>query len=718
MSTLDSALSLAARGFHVFPCKRNGKLPVIDDYPNRATTDPGRIRELWGKRDYNVGISTTRFGADQALVVVDVDTKKGKHGDQSLLELELSGLDIPLTLEHETPSGGRHLIYVCEQALRQGTDTLGNGLDIRSRGGYIVGPGSAIDGKLYQQINGHGVLAPAPEWLVQKLGVAREREAQASVPLPGVDPERARSRALAYLENAPLAVEGEAGDLTTFKVAAKLKDMGCSLSETVGLMAGFWNDLCTPPWDDDALVEKIEHAFRYGKEPQGSAAPEAVFPPAPPEPPAAEDVHPFDKMNSEFAFVKKGAFVLQETTDPKGAFTTEHLSLQEFHAWFANVPWAAKKGKAVSVSQAWVESSKRRQYEGVVFMPELNAGPRWYNLWRGFTVEPIVGSHPSVEAFKEHALENVCGGDQKLYRWLMGYFAHMIQKPWEKPLVAIVFKGKKGTGKNALVERVGNLFGPHFLVADDDRYLLSNFNSHLESNLFFVLDEAAWAGDKKAESRLKGLITGTHHNIERKGKEPYRVDNLTRVAIIGNESWIIPATADERRFAVFNVGEGRMQDRKFFHDMRVGMEQGGYAHLLHFLRTFDLTGIDVNDAPQTEGLTDQKMASLPPIEEWWFECLTNGAIAGGDFGGEWPEIIQNSRLRDALSRWAKGRNIKSRLPDERSFGKLLSTIAPHFSAKRSRVGDALINGRKNPGLEKLRSDWEKYIKGSIQWEEA
>ena len=37
------------------------------------------------------------------------------------------------------------------------------------------------------------------------------------------------------------------------------------------------------------------------------------------------------------------------------------------------------------------------------------------------------------------------------------------------------------------------------------------------------------------------------------------------------------ATDDERRYAVFHLGEGRMQDRKFFHDMRVGMEQGGYA---------------------------------------------------------------------------------------------------------------------------------------------
>ncbi|MCU9931097.1 hypothetical protein OFL77_27585, partial [Escherichia coli] len=81
-------------------------------------------------------------------------------------------------------------------------------------------------------------------------------------------------------------------------------------------------------------------------------------------------------------------------------------------------------------------------------------------------------------------------------------------------------------------------------------------------------------------------------------------DNITRVAIIGNEDWLVPASFDERRYAVFSVGDGRRQDRDFFHNMRVGMEEGGYAYLLKFLMDFDLSAIDVNEAPQTQGLID------------------------------------------------------------------------------------------------------------------
>jgi hypothetical protein len=299
----------------------------------------------------------------------------------------------------------------------------------------------------------------------------------------------------------------------------------------------------------------------------------------------------------------------------------------------------------------------------------------------------------------------------------MGFMAHMIQRPWEKPLVACVFKGLKGCGKNALIERVGALLGPHFLVADDDRYLLGNFNSHLESNLCFVLDEAVWGGDKRAEGKLKGLITGQKRLIEHKGKEPRRRKSLSRIIILGNEEWVVPASQDERRFAVFNVGNGRLKDRAFFIAMREGMEKGGYSHLLRYLMDFDLSTMDVNDAPDTKGLVDQKHASLEIGPEWWLNSLMAGELLGSDFGGEWPESASTNRMRDAMQRWARGRNIHGRMPSDIAFGKMLKAMAPHFKkikARRDKPDDTSY-AYFNPGLDVLRADWAQFIGGEVQW---
>lgn len=723
MKKIDHALALAEKGFHVFPCEVNGKLPVIKDFPNQATRDPERIKAWWDGRDYNIGISTTRFGDDKALVVVDVDVKNGKNGYETILGLEFEGRELPPSYEQSTPTGGKHIVYVSDDPCKQGTDVLGKGLDIRSRGGYILGAGSVIEANTYQQFNGHSRLVPVPAWVVDRSGRAVENDAKPVAALDGVDTERAESRGLEYIQNAPASVEGEGGDQNAYRVAAKLKDFGCTEEQAFSLMEAYWNDRCIPPWEPEELWAKVQHAYRYGREPVGSAAPEAVFHQvAPvPTPDGEDDRHPADRLNDEYAFVKAGAYVLQETVDADGNFRVMRLSPPDMHAWFNNKQMQIGD-KRIPLSRIWMASPNRREYEDVIFRPGRSLGARFYNLWRGFVCEPAsTPDHPSVEMFKEHALKNVCGGDHKLFRWLIGFFAHMIQFPGEKPLVALVFKGKKGTGKNALVERVGALLGRHFMVADDDRYLLGNFNAYMEANMFFVLDEASWAGDKRAEGKLKGIITGAKHNIERKGYDAYQAENFCRVAIIGNEKWLVPATEDERRFAVFTMGEGRRKDRAFFKAMQQGMEQGGYPHLLRYLLDFDLTGIDVNDAPETEGLIAQKHASLEPFEEWWLEVLYSNELVGSSYPGALPDRIPTNRIVEAFKHWANNRNIRSRLPGPHLINKALAKVAKTLGkpVKHRPTNEAdTTYAWVNPGIEKLRADWESFIGGTIDWSEG
>lgn len=348
---------------------------------------------------------------------------------------------------------------------------------------------------------------------------------------------------------------------------------------------------------------------------------------------------------------------------------------------------------------------------------------KFYNLWRGFAVEPIQQGElvkpewqQSVDAFLGHMRENVCRGDAALFKWLVAYFAHMVQKPGEKPLVALVFRGGKGVGKTVVVQIIGGLLGSHFLLTSNRRYLVSNFNGHLERLLFFALDEASWPGDKQAEGILKDLITGATHLIEHKGEKPYSVANLVRVAIIGNEDWLIPASHDERRFAAFNVGEGRKQDRQFFQAMREGMERGGYRLLLRYLLDFDLTGVDINEAPQTDEILNQKHESLGDVHKWWLDCLLEGQIVGSDFGATWPQEIETERFRSAFRRYSKDRNIRSRFPDSRAIGRLLKHCVPGMVKHRARREDGMPYLYRLPALDEARKSWESFIGHPVEWE--
>ncbi|MFQ5508373.1 MAG: DUF3987 domain-containing protein [Leptospirillia bacterium] len=277
---VDRALDLAGRGFHVFPVVPDRKTPAIKGWQEAATTDPDRIRQMWRDRPHaNIGIYTGRLGDDdQALLVIDVDNKEGKHGDGVLLDLMEQDLCVSPTMEQRTPSGGRHLIYIVDRAVKQGVDVLGPGLDIRSAGGYIVGPGSVTEQGEYRLLNPGTPPAPADPWVVDRCGRPRPKAANRA-PLVALDRDHNVARAVDYLKQAEPAVEGTGGDARTFQVAAAVKDMGIGEANCLALMLAHWNERCAPPWDPAELAVKVGNAYRYGSEPPGVDTAEADFGP-------------------------------------------------------------------------------------------------------------------------------------------------------------------------------------------------------------------------------------------------------------------------------------------------------------------------------------------------------------------------------------------------------------------------------------------------------
>lgn len=727
-NTYEAALSLAAKGYYVFPLQPGSKLPAIDDFPNRATRDPEQIKKFWLDpvlgfvQPWNVGISTTRYNGTQALVVVDVDNKGNKKGDDEILKLELSGYEFIETATQVTPTGGIHLVYWSKAAVKQGQSVLGPGLDIRSKGGYIVGEGSIIEGRVYKWQQDREP-AECPAWIIEQCGRALEKSAE--IEPVNVDHNRAAARAKFYLYNeAPLAVQGDGGDETTYKVAAKLKDLGCDSMLATELMLDCWNLRCEPPWSIEELKTKVENAFRYGLNQQGASTPEADFDPVN----EYTEQNYLAVMNGQFAIVfQEGTHsILFETVDEKGRPKRDFLSESTFKRRFsAHTIQRSRKGSALTYADVWLDWKSRREYAGLCFKPELEARNGYYNLWRGFPFKAVpfaeagASAKLGFEMFIDHAKNNVCRGDEKLFTWLMGYFAHLIQRPWERPLTTLVFRGRKGVGKNVLVDRIGKLLGDgHYLTAHDSRYLTSNFNGHLDSCLMLVLDEAFWSGDKQAEGKLKGLTTAPEIMIERKGKEPYMVDNLVRMIVIGNEDWLVPASADERRYAVIDVGDRKKQDRQYFGQMKMLMDtKGGAEILMHYLKHFDLSKVDVNDAPHTDALADQKLQSMAPLEQFWLQCLTEGRIANSDFSQQWEQKVDKGIFRRALAAYCKERGIKTWLPSDVNLGRELKKLSPSIdTSQKVKVEDRWMRCYQMRELDFVRAEWDKRMGFTHGWD--
>ena len=419
------------------------------------------------------------------------------------------------------------------------------------------------------------------------------------------------------------------------------------------------------------------------------------------------------KLNERYALVLVGDKVAIMNT----AATTgiQLMTLGAFEQWYRN-RFIVRDGKRRPLAKHWLAHPQRRQYEGLTFSPARSVSG-YYNLWRGFAVEPKPGD---CSKFLAHLKDNVCRSDEKLYLWVVGWFADIFQHPDRKMGTALAIRGKQGTGKTKVGQVIGSLLGRHYVLVPEPRYVTGRFNSHLVSCLLLHADEGFWAGDRTAEGKLKDLITGLVHFIEYKGREPIRVQNFIRLLVTGNPDWVVPVTLEERRFAVSDIGEDHMRDTEYFAAIDAEMDSGGREALLDHLLQFDLSKVDLRTIPKTTALLDQKVASLNPEQAWWLDTLTRGELPWGcDGQGRCP----TGRLFDRYILHASKTGIRRRAI-ETQIGIFLTKYVPGLNKKKGSYkvfteADEII---EEPGLvyefpllSDCRNAFTKLLQQEMKW---
>jgi P4 family phage/plasmid primase-like protien len=259
-------------------CTATGKEPNVSGWTDMTPWDLRKTERMYAG-DHAQDNCGARMGqeinrTDSWLFTIDED----QGGAETVVQWATEGKTVPTTYEQRTWSGKRHRVFRSPRPIAKSIKSVGHGIDIVGCGGQIVFSGSIVGGVRYKD-NGHPIV-DAPDWLLDLCTTKKTTERKEQAPV-AVDPVRAESRAEFYLlHEAPLAIEGSGGDETTYKVAARCKDFGVDEpAATVALMVEHWNARCQPPWTVSDLEKKINHAYKYGTEPIGVAAPEAQFSP-------------------------------------------------------------------------------------------------------------------------------------------------------------------------------------------------------------------------------------------------------------------------------------------------------------------------------------------------------------------------------------------------------------------------------------------------------
>jgi predicted P-loop ATPase len=256
---LDHALTLARRGFAVFPLqpREKGPLPRSNGCKD-GTRDEAQINRFWRRTpDANIGIAT---GPISGVFVVDFDSAEARGELEAYL-----GAPLPPTLTATTGDGQHlHFRHPAGPAIRNRAGLRFAGrkhkIDIRGEGGYVVAPPSIHpSGAVYSWLAADVQPTEAPEALLELILAPDIAPAPIQAPPSGVVVERARK----YLEQVDPAISGDYGHDALYRAACILVvDFDLDTETAYSLLASDYNPKCVPPWSEKEIRHKVADAAK------------------------------------------------------------------------------------------------------------------------------------------------------------------------------------------------------------------------------------------------------------------------------------------------------------------------------------------------------------------------------------------------------------------------------------------------------------------------
>jgi hypothetical protein len=737
---LDHALAYAAQGWPVFSLS-GYKIPFKGSHGHLdATTDSDAIRAMWAKRPRaNIG-----FAPGQDIVIVDPD---GPNAMAQLAQMAAEHGGMPLTLAARTPRGGLHLYYHAPPGVvlkcwampraHKGDD----GIDIKTAGGYVLLPPSvSAKGGRYEWLNSEPI-AELPtwfaEWVLAQGGARRPRARETDRPawLPVLPATRRISEAASVEELPPIedvaaALEvipnpdREWEDWNRIMMAAWASTAGSpeglELAQQWGARsrkhnpdnglnstAGRWQHFATSP-PTQIGYGTLVHEARAAQ--PGWMPPRMNGVPALPEALTKQrSNNPLIQLNERYSVIGDvgGKCLVLSWVPSKIDRALKVPSFQSFKSFAERYGnrYVKIADEHKPLGAHWLKWPGRESYEGIDLIPN---GPKVLengalNLWAGFAAHAAQGEWALM---KRHITEVLAAGDPAAAGYIIKFAAWAVQHPGERAEVALVFRGGKGSGKGTFANALVRIFGAHGLQVFNSKHLVGAFNGHLRNCLLLFADEAFWAGDKQGESVLKGMLTERALVIEQKGVDAVLWENRLHVIMAANAEWVIPASHDERRFAMFDVSNDRVGDRAYFDSLHEELNAGGLGAML-----FDLLRVNLRDwhprhIIQSTALRHQKEMSLNPIAAWWEEFLQRGVL---------PAALAKDKPGQVSAAWL--------LESAREHASRPSDINPSALGRFLRQNSSLRlhtergNVWKLTNLPKCRQIWEKRY-GGWNWENS
>lgn len=624
---LDAALAYAKQGWNIFPvhainkngictcgnkaCGDAGKHPASTGGVKDATNDPEQIRSWFKKGHLNIGLRT---GEASNVTVADIDIAGNKKGADTWAKLN-SDTGEPQTLTAETGSGGMHVYFNYNSALKTSTNTLGPGVDIRNDGGYVIlPPSNHKSGGVYRWIL-EEPLAHLPAHLTVR---AKKR--------PGRPKKNDPTQRKLTLEEVEVVLQNvDPGDRDTWRhvgiILGREFDRSDKAWEIYNEWADTWGGKKGRNHDEIMHEAFYEISQEDGELSMGTLihlALEGGWVPKTGQVPIERFVY-FAPGNN-YVYQPTGTFWPAESVNASATYVNVDGQIVRPTDWL-------KENKTVTsmTSDPIIEDviSEGVDYRDGEFIE--NEGACLYNAYRKPTAIPGDPRHAGPYFEHVHRLMP-CAGDADQF---LDYMAHRVQRPGEKPRFAIMMGGEQGVGKDTAISMASLGIGVWNIANIEASHLDNAFNEHA-AKVLVVISEAANTADMSKwtfNERLKVMIAGQpdYLTINPKYGHKYSVRLHCGVIITTNHLTSgIYIPDDDRRYDVIRcatrreMGIDEISERRAYFDRlwQWYEHENGAANIYAALLERDISHFSASTGQRTTD-AHQEIVQVNMVNDQW-----------------------------------------------------------------------------------------------------
>jgi hypothetical protein len=567
------------------------------------------------------------FATGNGIGVIDWDIYNTPEGETKITLQDL--IDQFDTFTVETPGGGFHCYHLESDAMKAwGNKTKLMGyIDYRGLGGYVVAPGSLIDGKAYKVVHDvapkhlEDVVAPEFFELANEHFSKRQARTDNTVQID----ETVMTELKKHFTNIKLKMD------YSFGCDQKGKRTKCPLCNQCHEKNYF--KVYSSPDASDVYVKNFSERCKALKIIDGS------------------------KLNG-FAFSKDAITLMKsEYQVMKEDFEKKIFQIRNPLCWGelqldGNITilkkddlktlYCGREIEGKSFISKWMKDEfGKREYNKMDFLPPPIKFPTsTYNMWSDFQVEEVEGGECDTWVNLVNTLQ--------IGKFVIDWFANIIQYPGKRSEVAIIITGIEGSGKNSLLLPIYKILGDDkwFATGDAENHLFGKFSNGLVRKLLVVLEETDPKQTFSNSEKLKTMITEPTIPYEGKGKDTITVRNLANFFGTSNFNRPVKLSKSDRRYVLDEMPDTFVGDKPYWKKYHVWLNNPANIWALYqFLLKRDLTKVDFSDRPITETFLDVQRSCLP-MEIKFLEHLTY------NFKRSWVDGITGKILFDTYKTFA------------------------------------------------------------------